>query len=178
MLFTTLEEFIEAKLLPTLHEVEEIKDAIANETHPDINLDAITESYIWDLVAGFEVDPHCLPNYREDNDGLMISSGVSEYEILVDDLNVKKLSNTELLITASYKLDCELHVFVPHWETLHESFEEQGFFLSNPDWNETYALASIVLPFKITLRYVYNQESGEITSADIISAECLEENGE
>ncbi len=177
-LFSSIEQFIDALVIPALSDIEGIRDAIANATHPNIDLDAITENYIWDLITGFEVDPHCLPNYCEDNDDLAISAGVREYEMLSDDLSVKRLSNVELLITASYKLDCELDVFVPRWETFYESFEEQGFFLSDPDWNETYALASIVLPFKITLRYIYNQQEEEITSADIVSAECLRDDDE
>lgn len=178
IIFTDLEGFIETKLLPALNEVGEIRDAIANGIHPNIDLNAITESYIWDLINGFEIDPHCLPAYREDNEDLALSWGVSDYDILSDELSVKRLSNNELLITASYKLDCELDVFVPKWDTSYDSLEELGFSVSEPDWNESYILANIVLPFKITLRFVYNQENEEVTSADIISAECLEDNGE
>jgi hypothetical protein len=176
MLFTTLETFIEEKLLPALQEVGDIRDAIASGTHPHIDLNAVTEQYIWDLIPGFEVDPECLPNYREDNLDLTLSRGADNYKVVMDDLVVKRLSQSEILITANYILDCELHVFVRHWETYHESFDEQGFFLSNQNWNETYALATIVLPFKVTLRYVYNEGNNEVTSADIVSAECLDAN--
>jgi hypothetical protein len=174
-LFVSVETFIESIVLPALNDIGEIRDAIVHGTHADIDLEEITERYIWDLITGFEVDPACLPKFSEENSDLALSFGVSEYEILADELSVKKLSNNELLLTVSYKMDCELDVFVPQWEAYGEEFRELGFHISEPDWNETYVLASIVLPFKVTLRYVYNQENAEITSADIISAECLRE---
>jgi len=173
-LFVSVEQFIETLVIPALNNLDEIKTAIQDGAHPDIDLEAITDSYIWELILGYRVSPRCLPNYQEDNEDLSLSWGVSEYEILKDELSVKQLSNNELLLTARYRLDCELDVYVPHWD-IDDDFVKLGFSVSDPDWNETYALATIVLPFKITLRYVYNQETLQVTSADIVSAEYLKE---
>ena len=172
-LFVSVEQFIESLVIPALTDIQEIKDAIAAGSHPEINLRDVTEQYIWDLISGYKVDPDCLPDYQEHNDDVTISWGVNDYEIMVEDLTVKRLSNKELLITASYIMDCEIDVFVPRWDVHDRSFEDNGFSVSDSDWNETYVLANIVLPFKITLRYVYNEEDQDVESADILSAECL-----
>ena len=177
-LFVSVEQFLESMVIPALNDLREIRDAIINQTHPDIDLDTITEGHLWNLITGFEIDPRCLPAYREDNEDLALSWGVSDYEILLDELSVKRLSNTELLIAVNYKLDCEVDAFVNHWDAYTHTFDELGFHISDPDWNETYVLAKIVLPFKITLRYVFNTENNEVTSADIISAQCLQDNDE
>src|SRR5262245_24277391 len=114
-------------VIPALNDLREIRAAIINQTHPDINLETITARYPGDLITGFEIDPCCLPAYREDNQDLTLSWGVSDYEILVDELSVKRLSNTELLITANYKLDCEVDAFVRHYDASTHGFEELGF---------------------------------------------------
>ena len=86
---------------------------------------------------------------------------------------VKMLSEIELLITLSYNLDCIVDVFIPWWEAQTELFKDSGFYVKEPYWSKTYALSGISLPFKITLRFIFNEETEEVSSADIINAECL-----
>jgi len=171
--FTSVQQFVDEMVNPALHEIEEIREAITHSNYPDIDLHEIAEGYIWDLISGYSIDLECLPKFGEDNDDITISSGVSDYEVILDDLSVKRLSETELLIVVGYKLDCEVDVFVPKWDVYDPDFDELGFYVSDPDWNESYVLASISLPFKIMLRYVYSEQDKEVKSADILSAECL-----
>lgn len=172
--FSSVQQFIDDMVNPALNEIVEIKDAIENGNYPDIDLHEIAEGYIWDLISGYSIDPECLPKFGEDNDDITISGGVSDYEVILDNLSVKRLSETELLIVVSYKLDCEIDVFVPKWDVYDPDFDELGFYVSDPDWNESYVLASITLPFIVTLRYVYSEQDNEVKSADILSAECFE----
>ena len=173
-LFTSLEEFIQSEVLPSLEEIQEIIDSIIAGTNQDIDLSSIAEEYIWDLIPGFEINPDCLPEYKEDNLDLTLSSGVSEYNVVFDDLEVKRLSGKDILIIVSYEMECEIDVFVPKWEFYDEAFKELGFYVVERDWNKKYLLAGITLPFKLTLRYVFDQENQSVTSADLITAECLE----
>lgn len=173
ILFTSLDEFIDTKVIPVLDDLHGIQEVISSGNHISIDLYGIADPYIWELVVGYEIDYSCLPDFWEDNIEVSIYHADSDYIPLKDELDVKRLSKSELLITASYELFCVVDVFVPKWETGTYEFKEMGFFVDEYDWNETYARCGIYLPFKIVMRFVFNEDEDTVTMADIVSAECL-----
>jgi len=170
-LYLKLEDFLEKKVIPKLDELEDIRDSIVDGTNKDIDLDAIAENFLWDLIPSYNVDLNFLP-YADYNDDLYMS-GVSEYEISLDNLIIKRLSSDELLIEVDYELECEIDFFVPRYEYSSGELEGFGIYISERDWNKYSSLVAIVLPYQIRLRYVYNENQGKATYASIIGAECL-----
>jgi predicted nucleic acid-binding protein len=173
ILFTSLENFIISQVLPALDELNDIKDGLKAGNLESINLENISEQFLWDLISGYEIDPNCLPKYSEENSDIFLSGGTSDYEIIFENLSVKRLSRDELLISIDYELECEIDLVAPKWDVFTYEFSELGFCVIDLDWNNHYSMAVIELPFRITVRFVFNESQKKITSADIIGAECL-----
>ena len=77
-------------------------------------------------------------------------------------LVVKRISKNEIVITIGYEIECELDVYIPQFDSYH--LENTDFYVTEPDFNKTYALGCIVLPFLITIRFIFD-EIGETISS-------------
>jgi hypothetical protein len=70
--------------------------------------------------------------------------------------------------------DVVFDVYIPHEELYGDEYNEVIYFLDRR-WNEWFALGATDLLAEMRINIVFDEEAGQVTSAEIVSTEPLEE---
>jgi len=171
-LFLNLNSFVEENIYPTLELLNDIRDQLENNRYQGLNLMTFLEEEHHRLMSSkeFESEEVGLPLGFV---SLTFSSVQEVYSI--DDIEVRKLSDKELLINFKANVLCEFD-FISHRAEFFSLPRDVRPNFWNETWHDTFVSSSITKEVNLDLGLSFDIESQRITSAQIITISPTEEN--
>jgi hypothetical protein len=164
--FPSLESFVREQIYPSLEIISDIETRLRSNTYENLNLMSFVEDELNEFALGKE--------FNSEEIGIPEEIGSANYSwledvISIEDISVMKISDNELLIEFSAKVECEFdfyahrsYVFL-HWNTIRPKSDIT-------DEDEDFVPASISTEVILGIAIIYNVSSEQITSKQIISA--------
>ncbi len=163
VLFKDLDGFVDTHIKPTLEFLENVRAQLEAGNYPNLNLQTLIQEQLVDLVGWKEFDSRDIgfPTEFESPTITYIDEVHS-----ITNIDVRKLSTNELLITFSADAECEFDVFIfkADFYTLPDDMLP---FVWDDDWNKHYMAASASVRVQLTVSLTFDVESNKITSTQI-----------
>lgn len=172
LLFTNLFNFIEIHIIPTLELLDDIRVQLENNNYQGLNLINFIEEELAQRFSGLEFNPEDVGFPSEfESPSICLIEEVDR----IEDVEVRRLSENELLINFSAAVLCEFDFYIIKWE-LYTLPEEVRPHLWNEEFSDVYALAYKSARVLINISISFNNESRQITSAQITAINPVEQN--
>ncbi len=164
--FTSLKEFVEARVKPSLqiielHEklIEQLKADRSGFMYP-------LEENLAQKITGLELSGFDIVLEEGENPSIGSIDEVSEIEIET----ISEISQTELLLSIRAQALCNINFCIHKSDFLAMEDRSQMSIIDN-DWNKHYILAETPMELEISLEVIYDSTNKQIKSMDIESVE-------
>lgn len=161
-IFSKLGEYIDKEAKVHLEQEKKIESKLKNNELDDLNLNYITSRYLFDNFINYELNSDEI-ELRWEFENPSISSISEDYEI--NDISVKKLSDTKILVDLSFDLEVYLDVFIYKMDYWGMDDEEKPS-ISDSDWNDHYMLGQIESVLNLSMSLIIDNQM-EVLSCQV-----------
>lgn len=166
-IFTSLSDFIDIHIKPSLEELSEIKAKLEQKSFPGLDLERFLTDSLIEYIGGNELEPHelGLPSEFETNYISMIEDVESIY-----DIDVRGLHDDDVLISFSSDTDTEVDTLIEkhNYYSLPEHLRPS---IWSSDWNKWFMAGSSSAEVTMKVSLILDPETGELKSVNLDSVE-------
>jgi len=171
LLFADLRTFVDRQIISELQRIEQIRAQLQSASFPGFDIPSFLDRDLSLFVGAQELDPQELGFF-----GGIETPTLSHVEDLTElrVIDVRRLSSGELLVDVTIEGEMIFDFFIPKWK-LYGAIDNTPIVVWDSDWNEYYAFAGTALRARLGLLLILDENEGQVTSAEIKSAEPMEE---
>jgi len=162
--FSSLEEFVDEQIKPTMEALEDILQRLAEGRYPELDLAEEITVRLPYSDAGREWEPAEL-GFPQEFETPTISSVQDVQNIRV--LDVRELYSGEFLIRAEADADCEFDVFV-YKPDYYAMSEEEAPYIWDRGWNPYYFAASVSTWVHVEIEMTFDPDRAQVTSMQLL----------
>ena len=153
-IFSSLNDYIEKKGKVHLEQERKLEEKLKNKEFDEIDLQLITCNFLLGNFINHEVNTYEI-GLPQDYENPSINSINEDYEI--ENISVKKLSDTKVLIDVDFDLEVDIDFFLFKSEYWCMDEKNQPSILDE-DWNEQYVWALTTNEINLSMSILINSE--------------------
>ncbi len=170
-IYESLTNFVNERVKPQLEELKQLRVQLSSMSHLHLDLEQFLTEQLSEFVAWKEFEHFEL--------GFPSSFETSHYSMLenietISDIDVRRLSPDEILISLLVEGDAEFDVYIEK-SNYYSMREEERPSIWSFDWNKWYMAGSVSSTTRMKVSLIANTQSWEITAASLDSIEPVDE---